>query len=105
MTELNKETKKAKQLINQYNYYKNDNYNRNIYDLYKNPSYAKLRACMYCEDLQKKYEGYSGLVLGGNCSYFSYGFLFDEYTSEGIKTYLCYLTYANDYKIEYEVKK
>lgn len=102
MKQLNKETERAKQMIQNYRMYYNSNSKRHLYDLYKNPSWNKVNAHQWCEDLKEKYEGYNGIVLGGNSSYFSYGFLFDRITENEKITYLCYVTYANTYEIEYK---
>lgn len=98
MTIVNKDTKKARQMIRAYNFYKNKNNGENLYSIYKNYSNKKEIALSYCKSLKGKLDGFSSCFCGHNCDYFTYAFLFKKDN----KTYLAYITYANDYQIEYE---
>lgn len=93
---LNKNTKKAQGFIRSYSYYFNKASSNDIKAFYKNPSNNKIKAWYYCKDLCNKYNGSNLCITGGNCSYFSAGFTFNN---DG-KKYLCYRTYATNYCIE-----
>lgn len=49
---------------------------RDLYDVYKNPSLAKRRAWRYCENLCASLGGHGLKVVGFNCMKFSAGFEF-----------------------------
>lgn len=90
---LNKNTKKAKAMIQAYN---NASY-CSVEHLYKNPSYFKTRAEAYILAQMHKKNGYDYRVTGGNFSTFScaYRFMLDDNTE-----FLCYETAYNTYLIE-----
>ena len=96
MTVLNKNTKKAKTLINSQNYY-NDKYESyDILTFYKRPSLNKIKAWQLCKKLASKNNGNDLHICGGNYSVFSAGFM----VVENDKKYLIYITRNNQYKIE-----
>ena len=98
MTIANKNTKKAQSMIKAYNFYKNKNNGDSLYQIYKNYSYNKEKALNYCKMLKHDLNGFASCFCGHNYDYFTYAFLFNKDN----KTYLAYITYANNYMIEYE---
>lgn len=66
---------------------------KNIWQVYKNPSYNKVRAWLWCEDFCKKYKGEGLSVINFNTCFFSIGF---TYTEDNKK----YFVYHTAYKTE-----
>lgn len=81
-------------------------YNRSsateLWHVYDNYSRAKENAMDYCRNLQYKLNGYDGRVTGANCFHFTYAFRFEHVNEEtgACEEWLCYCTYANDYKFK-----
>lgn len=98
MTIVNKDTQKAQHMIKAYNFYKNKNNGENLFSIYKNYSDKKYKALCYCKSLMRDLDGFASCFCGHNTDYFTYAFLFKKDN----KTYLAYITYANDYMIEYD---
>ena len=96
MTVLNKNTKKAKALINSYHYYSSKHESYDILTFYKKPSFNKIKAWQFCIKLASKNNGNDLHICGGNSSVFSAGFTMVENN----KKYLIYITRDNQYKIE-----
>lgn len=96
MTTLNKNTKKAIRMIHNYNYYSGKSSSYDIETFYQRPSYNKIKAWRTCKKQCQEKSGYGLCITGGNSSYFSAGFIFEN---DG-KKYLQYITYANNYCIE-----
>ena len=96
LKELNKNTKKAQGFIRSYNYHCYKSSSCDIEAFYKKPSFNKIKAWLYCKELCKKYNGLGLAVTGGNCSFFSAGFTFNN----DDKKYLVYITHATNYCIE-----
>ena len=95
MATLNRNTKKAMSFINSYEYYSKKSTSYDIETFYKNSSYNKIRAWETCKKQCQEKHGYGLCITGGNSSYFSAGFIFEN----NGKKYLQYITYANDYII------
>jgi len=81
-------TTTMKRAYNSYKYAWNKYGYRYLYECYDRPSRAKSEAINYCYELEHKYNGYNGTIIGYNTCTFSYGFLFDK---DG-KTYFAYIT-------------
>ena len=96
MTVLNKNTKKAKALIDRYHYYNGKYESYDILTFYKKPSFNKIKAWQFCKELTSKNNGNDLHICGGNPSFFSAGFMMVE----NDKKYLIYITRDNRYKIE-----
>ena len=96
MTVLNKNTKKAKTLINSYNYYHRKYESYDILTFYQRPSSNKIKAWQQCKKLASKNNGNDLHICGGNSLFFSAGFT----VVENDKKYLIYITRDNRYKIE-----
>jgi len=64
-----------------------------IFDAYKNPSSAKVRAWNYCKELCDRMHGYDLLISGAGCFTFSVVFKFRE---RGTKRE-CYAYITRDY--------
>lgn len=82
--------KKQQQLLNNFN----QSYNTKLSDIYKNYSGEKARAERDILNEMGKKCGYDYRITGGNCNFFSCGYL---YIDEQNKTHLVYHTYANKY--------
>ena len=93
MTKLNKNTKKAKQLIDNYERATN---NGELYQVYNNYSCYKERAINYCKTLQKTNNGKNGKITSFNSQIFTYAFV----SENDNKTTLYYITPNNEYIIE-----
>lgn len=98
MIYINKNTKKAKTIINAYNYYKGATSGASLYEIYNNFSYNKYNALKYCHNLQSDLHGFGACFGGHNCFSFVYYFLFNQ---DG-KKYLAYITKDNNYFVEVE---
>ena len=96
MTVLNKNTKKAKALINNYHYYSGKYESYDIFNFYKKPSFNKIKAWQFCKELTSKNNSNDLHICGGNSEFFSAGFTMIE----NDKKYLIYITRDNQYKIE-----
>lgn len=96
MITLNKNTKKAKSFIDSYRYTSGKYESYDILTFYQKPSYNKIKAWKYCEELATKNNGNDLHICGGNSSVFSVGFTMVE----NDKKYLVYVTRDNQYKIE-----
>lgn len=96
MTILNKNTKKAKALIDNYRYYSGKQESYDILIFYQKPSLNKIKAWQFCKELTSKNNGNDLHICGGNSSTFSAGFTMVENN----KKYLIYITRDNQYKIE-----
>ena len=96
MVTLNKNTKKAKEFINSFNFYRLKNESYDILTFYKKPSCFKIRAWYFCKKLALKNNGNDLHICGGNSSVFSAGFTMVENDKE----YLIYITRKNQYRIE-----
>lgn len=92
LKELNKNTSKAQQYINNYNYASGVN----LRDVYGSYSDAKQNAFNYCFDIYTKLKGYQRRIATYNKNVFTFAFEFDF---DGAK-YLCYITPSQDYKIK-----
>ena len=96
MITLNKNTKKAKTLIDSYHYYGGKYESYDILTFYKKPSLNKIKAWKLCKKLASKNNGNDLHICGGNSSAFSAGFTMVK----NDKKYLIYITRDNKYKIE-----
>lgn len=96
MLEINKNTKKAIQMINAYRWAVKRGY-RYLEQCYKSNSSAKDRAFIYCENLKEKFKGFDSYIISYNSMIFTYGFLS---TQENGKYTLYYITPSNDYCIK-----
>ena len=96
MTVLNKNTKKAKALINSYRYSSGKHESYDILTFYKKPSLNKIKAWQLCTELASENNGNDLHICGGNSLFFSAGFTMVE----NDKKYLIYITRDNKYKIE-----
>ena len=96
MTVLNKNTKKAKALINSYHYHSGKYESYDILTFYKKPSLNKIKAWHFCKELASKNNGNDLHICGGTSAFFSAGFTMVE----NDKKYLIYTTRDNQYKIE-----
>ena len=96
MTVLNKNTKKAKTLVNSYHYYSGKYESYDILTFYKKPSVNKIKAWQLCQKLASKNNSNDLHICGGSSSFFSAGFTMVE----NDKKYLIYITRDNRYKIE-----
>ena len=70
-----------------------------LWQVYSNPSYYKVRAYDYCREIYYKLNGYGFKITSANTSFFSIGFLYDtidEETGE-IITHCHYRTGRNVY--------
>lgn len=99
MKKINPTTQQAKHFIRAYNFHVGTNKGENLYEIYTRYSYKKEKALTYCKELKNQYHGFNACFCGKNTDYFTYAFLF---TGLDGKTYLAYITYANDYCVLYE---
>lgn len=83
------------QLKGAFHSYNESKYTR-VNEFYKKPSYYKERAEYLIKQKMQKVNGYGYKVVGGNCMFFTAGWLYDE----NDKTIFVYETYANTYKLE-----
>lgn len=65
-----------------------------IYNVYANPSAAKINAYYYCMRHQKDHAGVNGKVVAHNCMTFTFGYTNDKG--------FWYITKCNDYFISWE---
>lgn len=84
-----------KELKNAFHRYNESKYT-SVNEFYKKPSYYKEKAEYLILENMKKVNGYGYKVVGGNCSHFTAGWLYDE----NDKLIFVYETYANTYKLE-----
>ena len=91
---INKNTKKARGIIAQYEYSKRDG--NSIYNAYTKPSNEKKEAFAYCQKLLSECKGKNPKITGRNCYYFSYAFKCQD---EDGNWYLIYITASADYII------
>lgn len=98
MKQLKPNTKQAQHFISAYEHNLSRNNGDSLYEIYGHFSNEKQKALEYCKSLKNQLEGWQPCFTGHSCDTFSYGFLFIKDN----KTYLAYITYANDYCIEYE---
>lgn len=96
MTVLNKNTKKAQRLINNFNHYNGKYESYDILTFYKKPSLNKIKAWQLCKEWAAENNGNNLHICGGSVTEFSAGFTMVE----NGKKYLVYITHANQYKIE-----
>lgn len=96
MTKVNKGTKKAQGMVDNYNYYIARYGVRGIYDAYKTPSVYKVRAWNDIRDMCARMGGTGLTVLGANCMKYSAAF---KAVEDGVEK-LFYFTADNDYVIE-----
>ena len=82
--------KKQQQLLNNFN----QSYNTKLSDIYKTYSGEKARADFLIRQEMEQMHGYRYRIIGGNCNFFSCGYL---YIDEQNKIHLVYHTYANKY--------
>lgn len=77
MTEIKKNSYKGREIERSFQWAKNNgNYASSIYDLYKSPSSAKLRAFDYCANMYKELEGVGGMYYtGAGCQTFSIAYV------------------------------
>lgn len=73
-----KKVKFNKQMQNAYKRYLTSRYYNNLYNCYNNPSYNKVRALEYCNELCNELNGYNLKIIGYNCTQFSVGFTFEQ---------------------------
>ena len=90
-TVIKKGTRKADELIRNYNYSKTIT----LWEAYGRPSYAKEKAYDYCLNLKEKFNGYAGCITTFNTNIFTYGFLFHH--PETDELYLAYITPSYNY--------
>lgn len=93
---VKKNTKKAENMIANFNWYTMRNGSKTIFDAYKNPSIYKIRSWKAIEDFCARMNGYDLTVLGHNCMKYSAAFKAIE---NGIEK-LFYFTADYDYCIE-----
>ena len=86
------EVKFNKQMQSVYKHYLRSINGSDLYDCYHKPSYNKMLAMEYCEDLCNKYNGTDLTIIGYNSMQFSVGFLFYK---DG-KNYFAYITKTYD---------
>lgn len=67
---------------------------RSIYNVYKNPSPAKVKAYNKCVKDMKECCGHNGTIVSYNCNHFTYGYV--------INAGFVYVTYANVYVISWK---
>lgn len=67
-----------KQMQSAYNRYLHSRYYNNIYNCYAKPSFYKIKALEYCNDLCRQLKGYDLKIIGYNCMQFSVGFHFEK---------------------------
>lgn len=68
----------TKDMKNAYIRYLHSKYDNNLYNCYDKPSYNKVRALEYCNQLMRDKNGFSLKIIGYNCMQFSVGFQFIE---------------------------
>ena len=90
--QIMKEVKLNKQMQSVYKHYLRSINGSDLYDCYHKPSYNKMLAMEYCEDLCNKYDGTDLTIIGYNSMQFSVGFLFYK---DG-KNYFAYITKTYD---------
>ena len=93
---VNKNTKKAQNMIGNYNWYTTRNGFINIYEAYKNPSVYKTRSWYAIEEMCRRMNGYGLSVLGHNCMKYSAAF---KAVENGVEKLFCF-TADYDYEIE-----
>lgn len=98
MKTINNTTKQAQHFISAYNFYKNKNTGLSLYQIYTRYSEKKLKAFIYCRNMLNELNGFDACFCGHNTDHFTYAFLFVKDN----KTYLAYITHANNYMILYE---
>ena len=96
MVEINKNTKKAHKIVNDYRYAINRGF-RYLEQCYKSNSSAKDRAFIYCENQKEKYNGFNACIISYNSCFFTYGFLSSQ---DNGKFTLHYITAYHDYCIK-----
>lgn len=69
-----------------------------LWQCYDNYSWEKAKAFEYCEELQKKYDGFGGRIISFNLNMFTYGFMFEKEN----KKYFAYITKNHDRFCEVE---
>ena len=67
-----------KQMQSAYKRYLTSKYYNNLYNCYTNPSYNKVKALEYCNQLRNSKNGFDLKIIGYNCMQFSVGFQFIE---------------------------
>lgn len=80
-----------KQMQQTYKHYLNSRYYNNLYNCYAKPSYHKIKALEYCNELCKKLNGYNLKIISYNCMKFSVGFQFIQ------DDILCFAYITKDY--------
>ena len=93
---LKNTTKKAQNIIANYDWYTTRNGFIDIYEAYKNPSIYKTRSWFAIEEMCARMGGYGLSVLGHNCMKYSAAF---KAVEDG-KEKLFYFTADYDYEIE-----
>ena len=89
-------TKKQFDLFNSYKYAINKGAKTELYQVYDRYSHKKQEALNYCKELQYRFNGYAGTIVGHSSHFFSYAFMY--YDADTKRECLCYCTHANDYK-------
>ncbi len=69
-----------------------------IYQAYKNPSYAKVKAFKNCRADMEAHDGYDFRITGKSCDFFSCAFCYVDHETH--KEHLRYHTYARVYDFE-----
>lgn len=91
---VNANTKKAKELINNYN--NSDFLDTELWHVYGTFSDAKARALNYCKNMMVDLDGHNGHIVSHNSQTFTYAFEF--YCDNVLK--LAYITAYNNYIID-----
>lgn len=99
-TQINRNTKKAQQLINTYSYALHNTDNTTIYDIYKQPSNDKIEAYKDCEYWTRYYKGKNTRYYSHNSFTFVCGF---TYTNDFAR-YLVVITHKNNYRIKLKME-
>lgn len=67
-----------------------------LYDVYKRPSEAKMKAYQYCLETMESYKGEKARITGFNCYFFSFAF---NYTDGSGIEHVIYITPTEDYDV------
>lgn len=90
--------KRIESIINKYNYSRNKYGYRNIWQAYNKPSYAKVEAYCYCQELCYNFDGYGLTVVSTNSDMFTVSFEFLHPVNGNVC--LAYITRYGDYYVE-----
>ena len=93
-------TKKQMGMLTSYEYAMRKGAKSELWEVYNHFSRNKQNALDYCKELQYRFNGYSGTIVGASSHFFSYAFKY--FDADINKECLCYCTHANDYKFPIE---